>query len=116
MTSKLLVAAGSRSNTALRSCRIALNMLAILRWSRRLNQTDGMGDHTFFLADRVEALSTFYFYVDLIGIAARRLRHFFLHGRQVRPQARGLRHDDRIDVAHSVALRLQLGHDVFQQL
>src|SRR6476646_5741905 len=116
MTSSLLVAAGSRSNTALKSCRIAFSMSVIVRCSDRFNQTNGVGDHPFFPPHRIQPLSTLHLYVDPIRIDARSLGHFFLHRGKMRREPRGLSDNDGIDIADAITLCLELAHHVFQQL
>src|SRR6476659_3218579 len=116
MTSNALVAAGSRSNTALRSCRIAFSMSMIVRCSDRFNQTNGVGDHPLFPAHRIKSFSALHLHVHLVGVDARSLGHFFLHRGKMRRESRGLSDNDGIDIADAIALRLELTHHVFQQL
>src|SRR6187549_896315 len=113
MTSSLLVAAGSRSNTALKSCRIACSMSVIVRCSDRFNQTNGVGDHPLFPAHRIQRLSTLDLHVDPIGVDTRSLGHVFLHRGKMRREPRGLSDNHGIDIADAIALCLKLAHHVF---
>ena len=91
-------------------------MSVIVRCSDRFNQTNGVGDHPFFPAHRIQSLSALHLYVDPIGVDARGLGHFFLHRSKMRGEPRRLRNNDGINITHTIALRLELAHHVFQEL